>query len=311
MIFSKRFFVLGFLFLFMLTSCKKNQKAKNENNDEVFIQSKVYIFLDFYEDMTYDELNDVLELLIKEEKIAFVPSPNAEKYFYLTGFCKVPMSFEFGNGGLKSIVLEDARCLIEDFSQKYKEVEFINQEVDLVNYTAYNDDFNPNSVYQGKEHKVFCYGDSRENWKSEFDFKVRKEYQVVKSILKKEPTIIKKGAILIEIKSKEAQSGLIKDKVYSNSIDDISCRCDLDKSEFLSDAFSEESCEQFYMRTRSKYVAYMRRDFNHNYDIRYQSIQNHENILNQRENHQKNLEENYQKQKERINIRAKSAMDEI
>lgn len=267
------------LILFSFSCC---QEKKTESQHEF----KNYIFLEYYENMSKTEFENTSKKLMDEGKIRFWLADFTKHYRYKSGKCEVPMKFNFNSQGLQSITLENAKCIIEQYSSKYKEVEFKKQNISLVSYLSYNGDFNPRSKYVRNGMTILCEGVDENNWLNEFKVLInnKPEYKITVNNLNNNPTIIRKEKVLIQIKEKQRKAGTDR-ALYSISYSNSLLRLinnNISDEEYNSDFFSgKESPREFYTRTRSRYVAKIKDKFHYfyDYDITYQTTSSYDNKI--------------------------------
>lgn len=299
------------LILISLFSCQE-KKTKSEP------EYKNYIFLEYYENMSKTEFDNASKKLMDEGKIRFWLADFTKHYRYISGNCEVPIKFDFNSQGLRSVTLEDAKCLIEKYSTKYEEVEFKKRNVNLVSYLNYNPDYDPNSKYVRNGVAILCDGTDRTDWLNEFKAKINgnPEYKITVENLKNNPTTIRKEKVLIQIKEKQKEIGfdqILYSVLYSGNLLRL-INNNISTAESNSDFFSgKESPNDFYIRTRSQYVAKIKDKFHYtyDYDITYQTTWSYDNKierLNKLKTKSNKKDKEFEKKREE---RKKASYDEI
>lgn len=268
----------------MLVTFFNCQEKKTESQPKY----KNYIFLEYYENMSKTEFHNISKKLMDKGKIRFWLADFTKHYRYISGNCEVPIKFNFNSQGLRSVTLENAKCLIEKYSNKYKEVEFQKRNVNLVSYLDYNNDYDPTSKYERNGVTILCDGADKTDWLNEFKGKINgnPEYKITVDNLKNNPTTIRKEKVLIQIKEKQKEIGFdrtLYSVLYSGNLLRLSNN-NISNAESNSDFFSgKESPNDFYTRTRSQYVAKIKDKFHYtyDYDITYQTTWSYDNKIEQ------------------------------
>jgi|GEM_PF-5600016 len=306
--FTKYAFYL--ILILFINSCKDNTEKQTYKN---------YLFLEFYEDMTHNDFDNITKKLISENKIRYYISNSSKTYYYKSGKCEVPLEFDFNSQGLRSVTLKNARCLIDNYQKKYKQVNFEEKNVSLISYLGYNEDFEPKSEYSNNGVAILCNDIDIANWLDEFKNKINSnpKYKIDVRNLSNNPTLIRKEKIIIEIKENREKMDLPESSLYSISHTGKSIRLinnNISEEDYMNNFLShKEKPEDFYKRTRSRYKAQIKNKFyyRYNYDIKYQTTWNYDNKTQRLKNLKIHRKEENIEFKNKQNKRENSSYEEI
>jgi hypothetical protein len=270
--------------------------------------------------MSKKEVYNVSEKLKKDNKIYFSNQYNLTDYTYLSGKGSNPIVFNFNDKNLlNSVTLKDVyedSYIFEQYVKKYKELSLESEKKSLISYIGPNKDYDPSSEYIREGVTTYCKGEDRDNWFYEFKAKVTASsfnHVIVKRV-KDNPTIIRKGEALIQIKEEEKSlSDPVKEYSIHNSLLNIDSN-NLSFNDRMNDGISGiESSHNFYKRTRSRYYAVIEhKNYRYyTYEITYQRALSYDNEIKRIKDLKIERDKESIEYKNKKEQRQKSSYDEI
>mgnify|MGYP007011068777 CR=1 FL=1 len=196
-------------FAFILFSCNSKENNTTENNDEINsrnlklandLANKPKIFLKFWRNMSVQEFDTVVKILISEKVLE---QKSYRAIYYLTPKCKSELKPIFVNDSLKQLELLNGICLYDIFKEKYNLPDLLEKRLVERRYIEKNLEYNPVMSYmtdKGEKKLPNCFIDkSSYSINGEQNLPIE-ENGLKEKILPNSPLIIKKANCVIIFK---------------------------------------------------------------------------------------------------------------
>ena len=191
----KQIFIIA-IFNILLFGCNTKENNINTSNLSNNLRNKPKLFLKFWLNMTKQEFDAVVKILIKDKVLE---QDDNSSIYYGTPDCQTKLNPIFINDSLRGLELSEGNCFYELYKEKYHLPELNEEFVEDRRYVNENPRYNPSMSYISEKGvvKLPDFFKDKSTYSSVNQYLQSDKNGIKQKVLAKSPIVIKKGDYVI------------------------------------------------------------------------------------------------------------------